>query len=210
MSAFLKIFTDASHTSEVAHTTAVATTLSGAVSAGATSITVASAALMPAQGTLDIIDATNGNETLAYSSISGTTINLMAPLAHLHPSGCVVNQWYYALAVGDQTNGIVNDGSASTPVSANTATWYLYNAGDQTAQNVSLATSNTSPSTAFGFSDTQVSITSSSTGFAASVSPANLAASATQQFWIAAQVPGGQGSVSNPQICVLSVSYQTV
>lgn len=210
MSAILKVYTDNAHASEVAHTTNIGTTLSGAVSAGATSIVVNSTTGMPAQGIIDIIDGTNGNETIAYSSISGTTINLMSALAHNHATGLTVNQWYYLLAVGDQTNGILNDGSEATPTAANTGTWYVYNAGDQTAQSPTFATSNTSPSTSAGFSDTLISITSSTTGFAASVSPSNIASGAQQQIWVVAEVPSGQSAVGNPQLCVINLNYQTV
>jgi hypothetical protein len=210
MSAFLKVYTDAGHTNEVVHTTANTTTLNGAVTAGASQIVVASATGMPAQGTIDIIDGTNGNETLAYSSISGNTLILLSALAHNHPNGTTINQWYYSLAVGDQTSGILNDGSASTPVASNTGTWYVYNAGDQTAQSPVFSTSNASPSTPIGFSDAEISITSSSSGFAASVSPSPITAGSQQQVWVAALVPSGQSIVGNPQVCVINLSYQTV
>ena len=211
MSAFLKVYTDAGHTNEVVHTTANTTTLNGAVTAGASQIAVSSAAGMPSQGTIDIIDGTNGNETLAYSSISGNTLILLSALAHNHPNGTVVNQWYYSLAVGDQTNGIPNDGSNAAPNSpTNVGTWYVYNAGDQTAQSPVFSTSNVSPSTASGYTDTEISITSASTGFSTSVSPSPITAGSQQQIWVAALVPSGQSVVGNPQICVINLSYQTV
>lgn len=211
MPAQLKIFTDAGHTNEVAHTTQNSTTTAGGTQAvGTTSLQVTSTSGMPSQGFVDI--DTGGNlETLPYSSIIDSThLGLAKATAISHASGVAVVQWYYLLAVGDQTNGILNDGSESTPQSANTNTWYLYNAGDQTAQNVSLATSNASPSTALGFSDSLISITSASSGFAASVAPANIAAGAQQQFWLVAEVASGQSNVANPQICVVNISYQSV
>lgn len=210
MPAFLKVYTDSGHSSEVAHTTNVGTTLNGSVSAGATTITLTTTTNMPAQGQIDIIDATNGNETICYSSISGSVLTLAKALAFLHPNAVVVNQWYYLLAVGDQTNGIANDGTNATPVGTNTATWYAYNAGDQIAQSPVFATASPAPSTASGFADTNISITSDSTGFAASVSPANIAVAGQQQFWIDAQIPTNQSIVGNPQLCVLNLSYNTI
>lgn len=207
----LKIYTDNAHTNEVAHTTQNSTTTAGGTQAiGTTSLQVTSTTGMPAQGYVDV--DTGGNlETLPYSSIIDSThIGLAKATTISHASGVAVVQWYYSLAVGDQTNGILNDGSENVPTGANTATWYLYNAGDQTAQNVDMATSNASPSTVLGFSDTLISITSASSGFAASVSPANLAAGAQQQFWLVAEVASGQSNVANPQICVINVSYQSV
>lgn len=211
MSAQLKIYTDNAHTNEVAHTAQNSTTTAGGTQAiGTTSLQVTSTTGMPAQGYVDV--DTGGNlETLPYSSIIDSThIGLAKATTISHASGVAVVQWYYSLAVGDQTNGILNDGSEATPTAANTNTWYCYNAGDQTAQNVDMATSNASPSTVLGFSDTLISITSASSGFAASVSPANLAAGAQQQFWLVAEVASGQSNVANPQICVINVSYQSV
>ena len=210
MPAQLKIYTDSAHTSEVPHTTNASTTLNGAVSAGAGSIVVASTTGMPAQGYIDIVDGTNGNETLPYTSISGTTINLAKATAFAHASGLTVNQWVYVLLVGDQTNGILNDGTNATPNANNTATFYLYNAGDQVAQSPSIATSNTSPSTTSGFTDTLVSITSATTGFSASVSPANINAGSQVQFWVVAQIPSGQSGINKPQQCVINVSYSSI
>jgi hypothetical protein len=209
MSAFLKVYTDSGHSNEVSHTTNINTTLNGAVSSGASSIIVHSTTGMPAQGVLDIIDGSN-NETLAYSSIAGTTIYLMTALGHNHADATTVNQWIYVLAVGDQTNGILNDGSESTPQSGNTGTWYAYNAGDQSAQSPTISTSNASPSTTSGYNDTVVSITSSTTGFSTSVSPSNIASGAQVQFWVCAQVPSGQSVVGNPQECVINIAYSTV
>lgn len=210
MPAQLKIYTDSGHTSEVTHTTNVSTTLNGAVSAGASSIVVASTTGMPNQGYIDIVDGSNGNETIPYTSISGTTINLAKVTAFAHTTGLTINQWVYILAVGDQTNGIPNDGSASTPVAANTATWYLYNAGDQVAQSPSIATSNSAPSTTSGFADTQISITSATSGFSSSVSPTNIAAGSQVQFWVTALIPSGQSGIGNPQQCVINVSYSSI
>lgn len=211
MPAQLKIYTDSGHSSEVAHTAQNSTTTAGGTqNAGTTSLQVTSTTSMPAQGFVDI--DTGGNlETLPYSSIvDGTHIGLAKATTINHASGVAVVQWYYSLAVGDQTNGIVNDGSESTPTGVNTATWYCYNAGDQTAQNVSLATSNANPSTALGFSDTLISITNATSGFATSVSPSNIASGSQQQFWLVAEVASGQSNAANPQICVVNVAYQSV
>lgn len=211
MPAHLKIYTDNAHSSEVAHTTQNATTTAGGTQdAGTISLQVTSTSGMPAQGVVDI-DSGGNLETLPYSSIiDGTHIGLAQATAISHASGVAVAQWYYALAIGDQSTGIVNDDSESTPTSENTATWYLYNAGDQTAQNVSLATSSSSPSTALGFADTLISITSASTGFASSVTPSDIAAGAQQQIWLVAQVGSGQSPAANPQVCVLDIAYQSV
>lgn len=211
MPAQLKIYTDNAHSSEVAHTAQNSTTTAGGTQPiGTTSLAVTSTAGMPSQGFIDV-DTAGNLETLPYSSIIDSThIGLAKATTIAHATGVAVVQWYYSLAVGDQTNGIINDGTEDVPTGANTNTWYLYNAGDQTAQNVTVATSNASPSTALGFADTLISITSSSTGFATSVSPANIAAGSQQQFWLVAEVASGQSNVANPQICVVNVSYQSV
>lgn len=214
MSAFLKVYTDSLHTAEVAHTTQNTTTTNGAVSAGGTTLTLTSVAGMPTSGYLDIIDGTNGNETLQYYGLSGNTVNIARTggLQFLHPSGVTVNQWYYSLAVGDQTNGIPNDGTNAAPNSpTNVGTWYVYNSGDQTAQSPVFATNSGAPSTTSGFADTLLSITSASAGFAASVSPANIAAGATPtQIWVVAEIPNGQSAAGNPQICVINMTYNTI
>ena len=213
MSALLKVYTDSGHTSEVAHTTQNATTTNGALAAGATTMTLTSTTGWPTQGYLDIVDATNGNETIAYYGLSGTTVNIAntGGLAHLHPTGTTVNQWYYSLPIGDQTNGILNDGTNATPNANNTATFYAYNGGDQTAQNPTIAI-NTSASadTTAGKADTLVSITSATTGFAASVAPANIAAAAQQQFWVVAEIPNGQSAAGNPQVCEVDLAWQSI
>lgn len=211
MSAILKIYTDSGHTSEVTHTPYVSTTLSGNASIGATSITVASTTNMPSQGYIDI-DTGGSLETVPYASLSGTTINLAKALTGAHSGGAAVVQWYYFLAIGDQTNGILNDGTNATPNGNNTATWYLYNAGDQTAQAITLSTSNASPSTPDGYTDTLISITGSSSGFSTSVTPSNLATGATQQFWLVAEIPGGQAlsGSANPQICLININAQSL
>lgn len=211
MPAQLKLYTDNNHSSEVAHTANVSTTTAGSTQGiGTTSLQVTSTSGMPSQGFVDI-DTSANLETLPYSSIiDGTHIGLAKATTISHASGVAVVQWYYSLAVGDQTNGIVNDGSEATPTGANTNTWYCYNAGDQAAQNITLATSNASPSTPLGYSDSLISITSSTTGFAASVSPANLAAGSQQQFWVVAEVASGQSNAANPQICVVNTAYQSV
>jgi hypothetical protein len=210
MSAFLKVYTDSGHSSEVEHAADHSTTLNGSVTAGATSIVVTSASGMPVQGTIDIIDGSN-NETIAYTNISSNTITLMTALAHNHASGVTINQWVYLLTVGDQTNGILNDGSnASENVGTNVGTWYVYNSGDQNAQNPVFSTSNSSPSTTSGFSDTNISITSISAGFSTSVSPSNIAAGSQQEIWVAALVPLGQSAAGNPQLCNINLSYQSV
>lgn len=211
MPAFPKIYTDSGHTNEVSHTTQNSTTLNGAVSSGATSLTLTSTTNWPTTGYLDIIDGTNGNETIAYYGLSGNTVQLAKATGVSHATGLTVNQWYYQLAVGDQTNGIVNDGSQATPTSQNTATWYIYNAGDQTAQGLTLATASGSPSTTQGFTDTLISTTSATTGFAASVSLGNVAAgAAATQFWITEEIPSGQSAAGNPQVCQINISFTTV
>lgn len=210
MPAILKVYTDSAHTTEVAHTTQNATTLNGALAAGATSATLTSTAGMPTQGMLDIIDGTNGNETIPYYGLSGNVVQLAKATGVAHATGLTVNQWYYQLAVGDQTNGIANDGTAATPVAANTATWYAYNAGDQVAQSPTLATVSGAPSTTQGFSDTLISVTSATAGFAASVSPANIAVGGQQQFWVVAEIPSGQSNANNPQLCQLTISYSSI
>lgn len=213
MSALLKVYTDSGHTSEVAHTTQNSTTTNGALAAGATTMTLTSTTGWPTQGWLDIVDATNGNETIAYYGLSGNTVNIAntGGLAHLHPSGTTINQWFYQLAIGDQVNGILNDGSNATPNGANTAAFYAYNAGDQTAQSPSIAV-NTSASvdTTAGKTDTLVSITSATTGFATSVSPSNIAAGGIQEFWVVAEIPNGQSAAGNPQVCEVDISYSSI
>lgn len=213
MSAILKVYTDSAHTNEVAHTTQNTTTVpTGGWAAGATSVTPTSTTGWPTAGFFDIIDGTNGNETIAYYGLSGGTVQIAntGGLAHAHAAGLTVNQWYYQLAVGDQTNGIANDGTNATPDVNNTNTWYAYNAGDQTAQSPTISTSNSSPSTTQGYADTVVSITSASAGFATSVSPANIAAGAQQQFWVAAEIPNGQSAAGNPQLCVVNIAYSSI
>lgn len=211
MTAFLKFYTDSAHTSEVTHTASNSTTLNGSVSIGATSIVVTSTTTMPSQGYLDI--DTGGNlESVPYVSISGTTINLAQALSKAHSSGVVVVQWVYQLNVGDQTNGILNDGTNATPGVNNTGTWYLYNAGDQTAQSISMFTSSASPSTTNGYSDTLISITGPTTGFATSASISSLTAGAQQQVWIVAEIPTNQQTASslNPQTCLITLSLNSI
>jgi hypothetical protein len=211
LSAILKVYTDAAHTSEVAHTAQNSTTLNGATLAGATAFTLLSTAGMPTQGFIDI-DSAGNLETLPYYGLSGNVIQIARTggAQFAHANGVAVVQWYYSLAVGDQTNGILNDGSNAGPTVNDTATWYLYNAGDQVAQSISLATQAGAPSTTQGFTDSVISITSAAAGFATSVSPANLAAGSVQQFWLAAQVPSGQSAAGNPQICQVNISYQSI
>lgn len=211
MSALLKVYTDSGHTTEVAHTTQNSTTSSGSQAIGTTAFNVVSTANMPAQGIIDIIDGVNGNETIAYTAVaSSTQLTLAKATANLHTGGQTVNQWYYQLNIGDQTNGILNDGTQAAPTGLNTATWYMFNAGDQTAQNITLSVSIASPATADGATDTVVSITSSGAGFAQSVTPANMAVGAVQQFWVAEQIPLGQGNTPGAQIGVPTIVYQSV
>ena len=134
--------------------------------------------------------------------VDSTHLQLAKATAISHASGVAVVQWYYSLAVGDQTNGILNDGSNATPngIGVNVATWYCYNAGDQTAQNVTLETVSGAPDTTLGLSDTLISITSATASFAASVTPANIAAGSQQQFWVVAEVASGQSNVADPQL----------
>jgi hypothetical protein len=214
MTAFLKVYTDSGHTTEVAHTTQNSTTISsgsGTVAAGATQLTLTSTAGMPTNGVIDIIDGTNGDETIAYHDLSGSVIQLATATAHQHSnSSATINQWAYILAVGDQTNGIANDGSESTPNGSNTNAYYLYNAGDQTAQSPTLTTSNASPSTTNGYADTLVSTTSSSSGFGTSATPSDIAAGGVQEFWVCAEIPSGQNNINNPQLCNINISYSSV
>ncbi len=213
MSAFLKIYTDSGHSNEVAHTTDHSSTIQSghAATAGDTVLNITSLSGWPTQGYIEIIDLTNGSETIQYYGASGNTINLATALAHNHPVGTTVNQWYYALAVGDQTNGISNDGTNATPNSpTNVGTWYVYNAGDQTAQSPTFATASGSPSTTNGYSDSLLSITNASSGFATSVSPSNIAAGGQQQIWVAAEIPSGQSAAGNPQVCAINMTYLTV
>lgn len=212
MPAQLKVYTDSGHTLEVAHTTDHSTTLNGALTTASTSATLTSTAGMPTSGMLDIIDGTNGNETIPYYGLSGSVVQLAKNPTVAHASGLTVNQWYYQLAVGDQTNGIPNDGTDAAPngVGVNVATWYVYNAGDQIAQSPSFATVTGAPSTTQGFTDTLISTTSATAGFAATVTPANMAVAAVQQIWVVEEVPNGQSAAGNPQLCVLNLAYSTI
>lgn len=212
MPAQLKVYTDAGHTTEVAHTTDHTTTLNGALTTASTSATLTSATGWPTSGMLDIIDGTNGNETIPYYGLSGNVVQLAKNPTVAHATSLVVNQWYYQLAVGDQTNGIPNDGTDAAPngVGTNVATWYVYNAGDQTAQSPTFATASGGASTTQGFADTLISITSASAGFGASVTPSNITAGSQQQIWVVAEVPNGQSAAGNPQICQLNLAYSTI
>lgn len=214
MSALLKVYTDNAHTNEVAHTTQNSSTIQAghAATAGDTVLYITTTTGMPAQGMLDIIDGSNGNETIAYYGLSGNTVNIAntGGLAHDHPIGTTVNQWYYQLAVGDQTNGIPNDGTEATPQAGNTSTWYCYNAGDQTAQSPTLATASGSPSTTQGYADTLISITNGMSGFATSVSPANITAGSQVQFWVVAEIPTAQSAAGNPQVCQINISCNSI
>jgi hypothetical protein len=211
-SAILKVYTDNAHTSEVAHTAAVSTTLNngGTLAIGAVGIICTTVTNMPAQGVIDI-DTAGNLETIPYTSITSNTLNLAWPTTISHANSVAVVQWVYTLAVGDQTNGILNDGTNATPNgSTNVATWYAYNAGGQTAQSPVFATANTSPSTTSGYADTVISITSISAGFSTSVSPSNIAAGSQQQFWVCEQIPTGQSQAGNPQQCVVNLSYSSI
>lgn len=209
MAAFPKLYTDSGHTSEVAHTAQNSTTLNGALAIGATSATLTSTTGMPTSGYIDLDTSTN-LESIPYYGLSGNVIQLANPTTIAHATGVAAVQWYYSLAVGDQTNGIPNDGTANTPVAANTATWYVYNAGNQIAQSLTIAVVSGAPSTTQGQTDTNMSITSATTGFAQSVSAGNLAVGATQQIWVDEQIPSGQSAAGNPQVCVVSFTYSTV
>jgi hypothetical protein len=211
MSALLKVYTDALHTLEVAHTAQNSTTTAGGTQAiGTTSLQVSSTANMPAQGVVDI-DTGDNLETIPYTTIADTTHLTLAKATTIsHASGVAVVQWYYLLAVGDQTNGISNDGTQATPTVSNVGAWYAYNAGDQIAQSPAFSTSSASPSTQDGITDTVISVTSSSSGFAASVSPSNIAVGGVQQFWVCEEVPTGQSNIPGTQYCVLNLQYQSV
>lgn len=213
MPAILKVYTDNAHSSEVAHTTQNSTTLNngGTLNSGATSLTLTSTTGWPSAGMLDI-DSGGNLETIPYFGLSGATVQLAKATGVNHANGVAVVQWYYQLAVGDQTNGIANDGTNATPNgSTNVGTWYVYNAGDQTATSPAFSTSNASPSTAQGYSDTVISITSISAGFSTSVSPSNIAAAAQQQIWVCAEIPSAQNPAgTNPQICVINLAYNSI
>jgi len=212
MVALLKMYTDAGHTSEVAHSPGVSTTTAGGTqTAGTTTLQVASTTNMAPQGVVDI-DAGGNLETLPYAAIIDSTHISLAKATTLdHANGVAVVQWYYSLAVGDQATGILNDGSNAAPNgSINVASWYLYNAGDQTAQSIDLATVSGAPSTPLGYTDTLLSITNATSGFATSVTPPDLAAGSVRQFWACEEVGTGQSNAANPQACALAISYQSV
>lgn len=211
MSALLKVYSDSGHTTELAHTAQNSTTTAGGTQAiGTTNLQVVSTANMPTQGVVDI-DVAGNLETIAYTAVADSThLTLAKATAISHASGVAVVQWYYNLPIGDQTNGIINDGSQATPTGLNVGTWYLYNAGDQPAINITLFISTASPATADGAIDTLVSVTGSGSGFAASVSPANIAVGGVQQFWTCEAVPLGQGNTPGAQIGVPVIQYQSV
>lgn len=213
MSAFIKVYTDSGHSSEVAHTTDHSSTIT--TGHGATSgdqvLYVTSLSGMPDQGTFDITDGTN-TDTVNYYGDGTSPVNLAQPLAHDYAAGSTVTQWYYELDVGDQTNGISNDGTNASPNSpTNVGTWYLYNEGDQTAQGLIVATDNSAPSTTSGFADTLVSKTSASASFATSQTIGDVAAgAAATQIWVAAEIPSGQSAAGNPQKCVINLTYSSI
>jgi len=212
MPAIIKVYTDNAHASEVAHTANVSTTLNngGTLAIGATAIICTTTAGMPAQGIIDI-DTAGNLETIAYTSITSNTLNLAKATTISHANSVAVVQWNYVLAVGDQTNGISNDGTnAAANGTTNVGTWYAYNAGDQTAQSTAITPSNSSPSTTSGFADCNVSITSISAGFAGSQSVGSIASGSQQQFWIGAFIPSGQSPIGNPQQCLINITYNTI
>jgi hypothetical protein len=213
MPAIIKIYTDSGHTAEVAHTAQNSTTLNngGTLGIGATALTLTSSAGWPTSGYLDI-DTAGNLETIGYYGLSGNVVQLAKATTISHANGVAIVQWYYQLAVGDQALGIVNDGTMATPQSpTNVAAWFAYNAGDQTAQSLVLATVAGAPSTSQGFTDTLLSITSSAAGFAASQSFGNVTAgAAATQFWVVEEIPNGQSAAGNPQICQISISFTTV
>lgn len=210
MSALLKVYSDSGHTTEITHSPNVTTALSGGVSSGATSIPVSTTSGMPAQGVVDI-DTGGSLETVAYASISGSNLLLSSPLGSSHSSSAAVVQWYYNLPIGDQTNGILNDGTNATPNgSTNVNTYYIYNAGSSAAQSPSVATASGGVSTASGYADTLISSTNGTSGFATSVSLSNIASGSVVQFWLCAEVPTGQSNAGNAQVCQVNLSYATV
>lgn len=213
MPAILKVYTDNAHTNEVAHTAQNSSTLNngGTLNSGATFFTVTNASGWPTYGMLDI-DTAGNLETIPYFGLSGNVLQLSKPTGINHANAVSVVQWNYQLAVGDQTNGIANDGTNATPNSpTNVGTWYVYNAGDQAATSVAFSTSNASPSTTQGFADTVISITSSLAGFATSVSPSNLAAGSQQQIWVCAEIPSAQNPAgTNPQLCLINLNFNSI
>ena len=213
MPAQLKVYTDNGHASEVAHTAQNSTTLNngGTLSIGGTALTLTSVSGWPTSGFLDI--DTGGNlETIPYFGLSGSVVQLAKATGISHANGVAVVQWYYILAVGDQTNGIANDGTNATPNGAtNVGTWYVYNAGDQTATSPVFSTVSGAPSTSQGYTDTVVSVTSISAGFSTSVSPSNITAGSQQQIWVCAEIPSAQNPAgTNPQLCVINLAYNSI
>ena len=212
MTAFMKVYTDSAHASEVAHTANISTTLNngGTLAIGATAPICATTVGMPSSGAIDI-DSAGTLETLRYVSITGSTLNLAKATAISHANSVAIVQWYYSFPIGDQTNGIPNDGTASSASTGPSATWYYYNAGDQVAQSVVLAVVNVSPTTTDGYADTNVSTTSATTGYSQSISIGNVTnGAAAVQFWIDAQVPSAQSAIGNPQVGVLLFTYSSV
>lgn len=212
MSALLKVYSDALHTSELAHAPIVSTTTAGGTqNAGTSSLQVASTTNLAAQGVIDIDSGAN-LETIPYTSIIDSTHIQLARVTTInHASGVAVVSWFYALPIGDQALGIVNDGSQAAPTSSNVSTYYAYNAGDQTATFCAFSVSSASPATQNGANDTLISITSSSAGFVSVVTPANMATGATQQIWVVEEIALGQSNIpSTGQIGVLNLQYQSV
>src|SRR5258708_7624348 len=99
MSAFLKLYSDVGHTTEIAHTANVSNSLNGATIIGATQITLNSVVGMPAQGYIDI-DTAGLLETVQYTLITGNVLTLAKALANAHNSAVAVVQWYYLLTLG--------------------------------------------------------------------------------------------------------------
>jgi hypothetical protein len=213
MSALVKVYTDAAHTSEVAHTTMYQTSISTALTAGGTVINVANGSFWPTSGWLDIVDGVTGNETLAYYGLVNNSANIAntGGFAHNHAASAGVIQWTYNLPVGDQVNGIPNDGTQAGITVQNVTTWYLYNAGDQPAQSLTIGTASQSSSTQ-GFADSLVSFSTAATSYSTSNAPVpvNLAALTTQEFWVASEVPSGQSAAGNPQFCTININYSSI
>src|SRR5262245_42740303 len=86
------------------------TTLAAASSAGATSITVASAANLAAGQTVVLESGTARAEVATIGSIAGTTVNLSAPLANAHLSGGAVT-----VATADPTGDMTKVFGAGSP-----------------------------------------------------------------------------------------------
>lgn len=211
-SAFIQVYNDQAHTSEVTHTANVSTDLNGAVLAGATTITVDVVTGMPAAGVVDIDSGGAHPETIPYVNITGNVLTLADALGFNHADEATVVQWYYLFNIPSNLAGIPNDGTQSTCATAPTVSFWYWNSGNQSAQNTVLSIQNVSPTTPQGFTDTTASVTSATTGCSQSISIGTVTAQTANAiaFWVDEQVPSGQSGVGNPQIGVVQFAYQSI